>query len=304
MITTKSIGLFRLYAVGLLLLALTASNQTSAMANELLVGPSSKISSALAIPLRKPKSFNWKTSAEVLQLRKDAVNANADLLLYRYSASREVFGKIEDKRPWWGSAGQTVFGRGQNSITGVSEESRFILNPYLLVAANSATVGIFNPEKFTGKELDSDGFPFFWSPESLTWEPREKRATASYNIRGYLTQINSSGKLFRRILPNEFSLVAYNARDLGYRYIYLDTQTSKNVVNQQKVTAPVFISQFIHCGGTCGYPGGCNNMSPFTREIDRCVLTAVPAKAVVKLWKDRPYSLGQEPDFLFTLNFR
>ncbi len=303
MITLRSIRSIRLCLVLLLSLAFHGFSQTCANANEMLVGPSSKVASPLAIPIRKPQSFNFKTSAEIMKLRQDAVDANAALLLYRYSPSREVFGQIKDKKPWWGSAGETLFGPGEKAITGVSEESRFVLNPYLLVGANSATIFIFNPAKFTSKELNSDSFPYFWSPESLTWEPREKRASASYNLRGYMKEINSSGKLLHKTMPHEFSLVAYNARDMGYHYVYLDTQASKNVVNQLNVTSPVFIAQFIHCGGSCGYPGGCNNMSPFTREIDRCGLTALPAKAVVKLWKDRPYSLGQEPDFVFTLNF-
>jgi hypothetical protein len=33
------------------------------------------------------------------------------------------------------------------------------------------------------------------------------------------------------------------------------------------------------------------------------MLTAVPATAVVKLWKDRPYD-NQEPDFVFNLEFK
>lgn len=272
-------------------------------ANELAVGTSSKVSGTISIPLRKPITLNGLTRDEVLKLRKQAVDANSNLLLYRYEPMREIFGQIVDKKPWWGMAGTILYGAGSRSTIGVSEESRFILNPYLLVGINSATIGIFDPSKFKPNDLNSDSFPYFWSPDSLVFEPRNKRAYATYNIQSYLQAISGTGKLKAPIKPNHFSLVAYNARDLGYRYIYLDTEESQNVKNSMDVDQPVHISQMIHCGGSCGYPGGCNNMSPFIKEIDRCYLTKVPAKAVIKLWKDRPYS-SQEPDFVYVVDFK
>jgi hypothetical protein len=276
---------------------------TKVRANELSLGPSSKQSGLVNIPLRKPAAFNFKTREEILNMRKQAIDANSNLLLYRYQPSPEIFNPIEDKKPWWGLAGQAVFGKGDKAITGLSEESRFVLNPYLLVAANSATIGIWDPKKLTAQDLNSDSFPYFWQPDQLILDPRNKRGSVSYPIRRYLQQINTSGKLLVNTMPSEFSLVAYNARDMGYHYILLDAAQSQNVANTVRVDRPVYIGQFIHCGGSCGYPGGCNNMSPFTREIDRCRLLRLPARAVVKLWKDRPFD-NQEPDFVWTIDFK
>lgn len=59
--------------------------------------------------------------------------------------------------------------------------------------------------------------------------------------------------------------------------------------------------QFIHKGGSCGYPGGCNNMSPQTPPIDGISLDDLPAKIVVWLWRTRPDSVEVKPDFKYTI---
>lgn len=281
------------------------STTCGAQADELLLlGTKSPVVKPLSIAIRKPVSFNYKTWEEIITMRKQVADANRVLLKTDYKASMEVFDHIEDKKPWWGLAGQAVFGPGMQSIVGPSEESRFVLNPYLLVGANSATVGIWNPQKFTKEELNSADFPFFWAADRLIWEPRRQQALVSYDIHSYLNSINKSGKLKKPMMPNAFSLVAYNARDFGFQWIYLDTKASKNVVNTQATDKPTWIPQFIHCGGSCGYPGGCNNMSPYTPAIDRLELRKVPAQAIVKLWYEKPSSVNATADMVFVLDFR
>ena len=126
-----------------------------------------------------------------------------------------------------------------------------------------------------------------------------------YDITNFNREIlNRRNKL---ILPtvkiDQFGLIAYNARDFGFNYIYLDCNKSMNIVNSVEVTEPVLISQMIHCGGSSQYPGGCNNMSPAIVNIDRIAFTKLPARAKVLLWKDEPANLETPPDMTCLIDF-
>jgi hypothetical protein len=75
-------------------------------------------------------------------------------------------------------------------------------------------------------------------------------------------------------------------------------------LKQDAPQSPYANPQFLHQGGSCGYPGGCNNTSPPTPEIEGLQVTALPAKVVIWLWKQQPISLGQEPDMRFVIQFQ
>jgi len=274
------------------------------LANELSLGADAKSQFPVAVPLNKPAELNFKTRDEILEMRFRALAPAAILIKGSYEPDPAVFGAIVDKRPWWGTAGAAIYGAGERSILGPSEESRFILNPLLLVAANSATIGIWNPDRITSVEVNNPNFPFFWGPEQLQFDAKNSSATVIYNVTDYIARINATGKLEKPITTPNFSLVAYNARDFGYQYIYLDMRKSSNISNMHSTFQPTRLRQMIHCGGTCGFPGGCNNMSPFMKEIDRLGFTDLPAKAVVSLWKQDPGTIEQRPDFTMIIQLR
>jgi hypothetical protein len=273
-------------------------------ANELSLGAEAKSQFPVPVPLNKPTELNFKTLDEILEMRFRALVRTPALLKGSYEPEPAVFERIEDKRPWWGTAGAAIYGAGERSILGPAEESRFILNPLLLVAANSATVGIWRPDRITREDINNPDFPFFWSPEQLQFDPKNSTATVIYNVTDYLSRINATGKLEKPVTTPNFSLVAYNARDFGYNFIYLDVRKSSNISNMHSTYQPARLRQMIHCGGSCGFPGGCNNMSPFIKEIDRLSFTELPAKAVVSLWKEYPGSVERPADFTVIIQLR
>ena len=55
--------------------------------------------------------------------------------------------------------------------------------------------------------------------------------------------------------------------------------------------------------GGGGYPGGGNNMSPYTPEICDIRIVELPARANVRLWRAKPRSTKAPPDMLFLLHF-
>ncbi|MBY0546500.1 MAG: hypothetical protein K2W95_04370 [Candidatus Obscuribacterales bacterium] len=274
--------------------------------NSLAVGNASKVKGALNIPINPVAEFNWKTREQVMDMRRDKINKFPQLISSPYKPYPPIWAAVEDKRPWWGTSGSCVWGAGPRSIEGPAEESRYILNPFLLVGVNPSTLQIWDPSKLKKADLSNPNFPYFWYPESLTFLPGKSYATAIYNITKFQKDIAATGALKNQgEYCNRFSLVAYNARDFGYNYIWLNQGRSINVTNDNHAPEPVFIRQMLHCGGTCRYDAnGCNNMSPFTKEIDRLRFSSLPARAVVYLWREEPPTLKTKPDFMFVIDFK
>ena len=77
-------------------------------------------------------------------------------------------------------------------------------------------------------------------------------------------------------------------------------------VNVSKDDLPceaVRILHFIHRGGSCGYPGGCNNGSPYQPELDNFRVEALPAHLDVLLWRNRPKDISESPVMRFAVRF-
>lgn len=255
--------------------------------NRLAIGKDAN-AEALDIAINAPVELDFLTRDAVLQMRGTVVKQYLALLAAAYTPRPAVFGQIEDLRPWWGIEGQFYHGAGIRSIDGPAEESRFILNPYLLVAAE------FNDWWIRDlSESRLAGFPLECRPQQLTWKPRDAYAEVSYDA-----------ACIRKRQKPEFSLISYNARDFGFDYIYVSYADSQNVSKANAPLAAYANPQFIHRGGSCGYPGGCNNMSPVTPDIDDIHLDALPAKVMVWLWREKPQSVAQAPDMRYAVHFR
>lgn len=252
----------------------------------------------VTIDLFQPCVLNYKSRLEIFEARTKIVNRRSILLKNLYVPSAEVFDGMEDHRPWWGVQGACLWGPGNKSIEGPSEESRFLMNPFLLVGANSGTCNIWDINQIDERDLDDKTFPYFWLPESLLFYPSQALMQIKYNVTKFNQELAKRGS--KLIVPIDstttFGLIAYNARDFGFNYIYLDTTKSFNIKANISSDHPTHIVQMIHCGNTCQFPGGCNNMSPAQPEIDQFECTALPAHANIKLWKENPTNKDCSPD--------
>jgi hypothetical protein len=272
--------------------------------NALALGPAAK-SAALDLPIQPPVELDFKSKAEVLQLRTEAVARYPDLLAGAYEPSAGVFGQIVDGLPWWGIIGHFYHGSGQRSIEGAAEETRFLLNPYLLVAVEFDVLSYkLDKRRITEVDLLRSDFPFYCQAEQLRWQPREARAEVTYDLSQCIARTArwSTGPL--SLADAAFSLIAYNARDLNLNYLWVDYAGSDHLTKFDPPASAYAIPHFIHQGGSCGYPGGCNNMSPDTPEISWLELTGLPAEVVVKLWRQRPGSVAQAEDMLFVIHLK
>jgi hypothetical protein len=276
----------------------------TASGNELALKEQAKLAGAVEVQIREPIVLNNYTVAQLYRIRSDAVMRQKNLLADTYEPSDSIFGQCEDNKPWWGIWGMYIFREGLKAPEGPSKESMQILNPFRLIAAEANSVGMLNPSKITDADMRNPKFPFLWQSGPVRFNPRTAAAAVTYNVTGFNENLKVwQNKLKVNVFVSGFALIAYNARDFGFNYIYLDPQKSVNM-RKWAVSHPVQISQFLHCGGSCGVPGGCNNMSPFMRELDDNKFTKLPARAFIKLWKSEPDSARQEPDFTYVIDFR
>ncbi len=233
--------------------------------------------------------FDYAQKGDIYKLREAAVAEHPELADSNYVPSDNVFGQIASDRPWWGILGFSYYGRGNHSIDGPSEESRFIVNPFLLVALDAR----IDPGAPNSSVTPHPVYPL---PQGLWWRRDRKLAIVRYDVGSFLTEANRVHP-DRRGSFNNINLIAYNARDFGYNYLYISPQESENITAAAK---PVPLIQYIHVGGSCGYPGGCNNMSPAQMEMIITV-NALPAIAYIKLWKTAPATVTDPADMIFAI---
>lgn len=274
-----------------------------AWSNDLALGAKAKVKTPVMIPISPPVGLNWKTRDQVLELRDREVQKHKNLLRGFYEPG-EVFDQIMDNKPWWGVHGMLIYGPGLRSIEGPSKESIYLLNPFRLVAAEPNNVGIWSPAAVTKKDLQDPAFPFYWTCSPVRFDAVNSTQHMTCYVSTYHKLLAKwRKKLSENPLINGFSLIAYNARDFGFNFMYLDYTKSKNV-QPWRSKDPFEIPHYIHCGGSCRYPGGCNNMSPHRVETDENVLLGLPARAYIKLWRNRPRDPITSPaDFVVVIDF-
>jgi len=285
-----------------LALAMCCVIAAQARANDLALGRSARTASTVEIQINPPVDLNFRSRSQILQMRERELRKHPELMNGSYSLSEEVFGPMEEGKAWWGTLGMAFHGAGPDSIKGPAEESRFIMNPYLLIGQ----AGIIALGKSTVREdqLSRTSIPVFIQPSNLRWWPREGKAEVTYEYSEYERQICKAFGLKRFPITGPASLEAINARDLGLTYIYIPPQQAANIRVDAPMSGPLPIPQMVHCGGTCGYPGGCNNMSPAIAWLDRFAILALPARLVIYLWKTEPSTEREPADMIYTMNFR
>ncbi len=283
-----AIGCVALLIMTLELLDFTAvqfgTGRSATNRNSLLSAPS-----RIEVLLGGPAELDRMSRAEVLEMRRWALAPYIGRLIRNYVPSEEVFGQIEDGAPWWGLHGIYFYGPGERSIEGPAEESRLLLNPLLLV-------GVIESAAFVTKLTPEDGETFYPAPVSLVFEGGD-RARVSYRLGGYVKHMNKAAS---STVGRTLTVVAYNARDFGYRYLAFD-RAHLSRVTVPKPDEPIALLQFIHRGGSCGYPGGCNNMSPYQATLD-ILVESFPAQLEVKLWRSEPQSAAQPADLTVSLD--
>jgi len=244
-------------------------------------------SETVDVPLNPPRELDGVSREAILNLRRQYINKISVLAPNNYQPNMDVFGQIQNGKPWWGLLGMCYYGPGKNSILGKSEESRFIINPYLLIGVEEFNAHIVRFVPLAPEE-------FYPTPTRLTWSRDGSMGQVTYNITSYYQ------KALDYSYPDTHSLYLsdYNARDFGFNYFEIDSAKSKNITATFDKIIPII--QFMHTGGSCGYPGGCNNKSPSQVDLE-IKWQKLPAKIYLKLWKNSPANATQKSDMDFII---
>ncbi|MBO5997896.1 MAG: hypothetical protein J6P93_05165 [Alphaproteobacteria bacterium] len=235
----------------------------------------------ITFPINPPREYDFKKKKEIFSVRKKMLKEYPVFYSGKYEPTSSVFAQIEDGKPWWGLQGIECKGPGEKSIDGPSEESRFIDNPFLLVGIDQA--GAYND----GPNAHCSGrYP---KPSNLKLNKEKRAFSVEYTLPSKWS---------------EFDLAGRNAVDFGVPYVYADKVSGVEFTSSSNVSTDVYqFKDFIHVGGSCGYPGGCNNGSPHQPEI-----VFRPKRKTgrihLKLWRQRPNSKDDPADMTFDIKIK
>ncbi len=239
------------------------------------------------ISINQPIELNYKSKEEIFNIRKYYVEQSifADS---NYQPSEEVFGGIEDGKPWIALDDCVDYSTNYHAnIAGPSLHSKSLINPSIPVMIDYPFYISNSPdENYVCVQM-----PKIMVPLSAKYSKENKEVEISYR-----PLIQTRG--------GAYQFTAVNARDFGYNYIYLDKSKSTyniNFVDNDNISTSVKdISDFIHLGTACRIEGGCNNWSRMREDFQFTLSTLASGVAnpslYFKLWKTMPSSPQDEAD--------
>ena len=249
-------------------------------------------------PVNPPRELNFMNKEDIFRVRNEMIEAYPIFYQGDYRAEdSSVFRQIENGKPWWGLKGLLCYGPGKLSIEGEADESRFIDNPFLLISVEEGFALPFMTEK-------GDCPLSYPEPTSITFDSDTMTFTVEYSISNhdetieYLTRKNHIR--FRNM--RQYAFHGRNALDFGVPYVYATEVNNLHFLNGKNVSNTLYrFRDFIHVGGSCGYPGGCNNGSPYQPETE-FQIDSYPASITFKLWRKQPQSTDEPADLTYQVN--
>ena len=222
-----------------------------------------------SVPINPMSDLNYKTKDEIYAQRKLYVEKTI-FKNRSYKPSDDVFGQIVDGKPWLGIEALTCTGAGLNANKGLSEESRYINNPTMLIGLDRVN--------FDDKPKNLCSVTDYLMPVKINYSKDENTIKIIFEVSGY-----------KGDLGNHFLLKGLNAKDLGFKYAYADNiQNIAFLQPDKNISTDVHnFKDYIQLGMVCGVKGGCNNGSPFQKELNFTVMK-YPASIHFKLWKKLP----------------
>jgi len=242
------------------------------------------------VPLHPPAELDGKTRAQILAAREREVARFPQLLEGPYRPYAGVFEAIEDRLPWWGLVGLYHAGPGDHAADGLSDQSRYVLNPFLLAGLREGRVFGCGVPATDAKVQPPEVRRLQWTlgPSPVVFE--------EIALGPYFDALD----LDVREAARDFDLILYNARDFGFRSFAIDGAGTRNVTPKRPGQRPWRLTHLLHRGRSCGLPGGCNNVSPGSDEY-KIRVDALPAIIRVNLWRVLPREAGPRPDLVVVI---
>lgn len=240
------------------------------------------------IEINPPTKLSYKTKKEIYEQRTKYVNKVFNMP--KYKPKEEVFGQIEDNKPWIGLEAASCFWNfNTDRDKGVSEESVFLNNPMALISVEMPYYAYLYSNNCTSNN--------YFMPKRIELDENNKLITITYDVSTLYSRLSSDVQ--KKYI---FVLNALNARDFGYQWGH--ASSSKNIKFKEKVIAKsaYYFLNYIHVGSSCGIRGGCNNGSPFQAELN-FKISSLPASIDMKLWKNEPKLVSADSDINIRILF-
>ena len=270
---------------------LTNNDNTNTTRNKLILHSNDR--KTYDIRINDLSEYDYKTKAEIYDMRKQYVNEYKQFVNNDYSPD-ERYLQVVDGKPWWGTEGIVCKGQGKHSNKGLSRDSAYANNPFVLL--NIGLSRCVNNELY--KPDCTDEWPTI---TSVKIQPSKRTITVHYDITSFLEQ--RAGSLLAQSMKSydwlEFGTI--NARDFGYTYANASETRNIRFAQNPNVSTDLFTLNNYWClGQSCKLPGGCNNVcgpnEGYAFFVDR-----YPAYAKFKLFKRRPMFIDSRPDLWYEI---
>lgn len=258
--------------------------------------PKNNEAKLVKLAINPTESYNGNSKAEMYDIRKSYVKTS---IFYtpNYKPNEEVFGNIKYGKPWWNI--DACSREGVDNTYGASSLSRFINSPDILVPVYFS----FNLTYHDAYKEYCDGNFSKTIPQEAFYNPSEKMITVKYPMSKYITNHRLNHSYGQKNILYPLILSGLNARDFGYNYVYINNRNNIDMVNNDNAAKKIYrFLDYIHVGSSCKHPEGCNNHSPYQREIE-FVVTSLPAEMTLKLWKKEPVSKTFPADINYKIIF-
>lgn len=273
--------------------------------NALAMGPQATIHYN---DIRSGDDWKWK---EILQARLDVLQQYPFLLQADYKVSRSVFHKIDDTKPWLLLQNLFFYGASAAPAYGPPSDIRWIANPFILVYPEFRSFSISGNPPIRWKKnivtpeiLASPSFPLYPVPGDLLWSSGAASALLSYNLSSYVDILSQYVEQKPALTNFEFGVLAGNAQDFGYRFIYLKLGESSGISKSSEVGKVSQIFEFVLPHKMESSELVLNRSLAMTSGVSKIRVKSLPARAVFYLWKSKPGGPEEEPDFRFVLEMR
>jgi hypothetical protein len=272
--------------------------------SKLAVGEHAAVKEPVEIPFTGTMELNYKTRDEVISMRRNMAERGANTQLIKdgpYKASSEVFDGLQSEKTWIGLKGRTFYGRTSKIVEGLAEQSRFICSPFMLVAADIKipVAETFDKSRYNIDTLANSQYPVQCPPKTILFDAPNASEEIVFDVSSYRNSCNNYLKPPANLDKVEVSLVAYNARDFGYKWMYVNQDPISEGIGH----IPRIPTQAFEIKQALGYSGGNNAMVGDSEEFVRWQIIRVPAKMVVSLWKAKPQLPTDKADFTVTIKF-
>lgn len=288
------LGLFIYFLFPYLLFGYNDKNITNTQTYNLAPGPEN------ILKINSPQDFNRMTKNQIYEIRKSFVKKSI-FNTSDYQPSSEIFGGIVDGKPWWG-INQIVCSpyrqKNFDRTKGLSAVSKYINNPNMLIA-------VMFPFNFPS-ESDRIGYCTKEYSKTIPYEllyfKDKNLIVAKYKIdkkilKSYLRWSGRDRKYF-------LSMTGLNAKDFGYNYAFAYNLKNIQMTETNNLSNEITtFTDYIHVGGSCKHPEGCNNLSPYQSNLD-FELKRFPAEITIKLWKNKPLNQYVKADMYYKLVFK